>query len=177
MDLITSHKANSSAILAILLLVLSTTMPVSNVQAQTIDTTGMYSKLNLNDLQGKWRQDHFSYLPCFDGDGIKSYQYFDSTGEFGVMELEVIKNKAYLTTPTLDHELLMVSIDTFSARCVLELKSPQKIFKKKSYLFFITSFEDKEMILGDIDYFNCREKNYFSQHTNYHMKLNDESNN
>jgi len=177
MDPRTIHKAYPSAIIAFLLLVLATTMPVSILQAQTLDTTGMYSKLTLSDLQGKWKQDHFSYLPCFDGDSIKSYQYFDSTGKFGVMELEIKKNKAYLTTPTLDRELLMVSIDTFSARCVLELKSPRKIFKKKSYLFFITSFEDKEMILGDIDYFNCRDKNYFSQHTKYHMKLNDESNN
>jgi hypothetical protein len=174
MDPKTNRNDHIFSFIAIPLLVLSTTMPISKLFGQNSSSVNNNKKMTLSDLQGTWTQDHFSYLACFDGKGVKSYHYIDSIGNFGIIELELRNDTAYMTTPTLDREFLLASLHSSSNRLMLELQSPRKIFKKKSHLFFIELIQSGEILISDLDYYNCRDNGYFSRHTKYYMKQHQE---
>ncbi len=132
--------------------------------------TNGHGQITIDQLQGSWKQHHFSYLPCFDGKDQKDYTWYDSVGDVGILELEIVHDTAFLTTPTLTRLPLKAGLEEQGGWTSLVLEFPKKLFRKqKVYVFQITLLSPEQLLVEDLRFVNCREQRYFAEQTKYTM--------
>lgn len=127
------------------------------------------SQVTIEGLQGTWKQNHFSYRPCFDGKGIKDYNFYDSTGNVGILKIEFRHDTAYLTTPTKNSHLLLVTFKTIKSEEYLRLSYPKKFLRKQEQMLIKPDFEGEKLVLTDLAFHRCRQQDYFAEQMIYYL--------